>query len=177
MQIPFTGKENHCQHVWRQISSTAPSLCVGVLTRVWVCTDPARSCVLAAHAYVQHVCVSGHTGNHTRTRQKENTKLSSLKCIKVLKPWKQGMVRETNTFTGVLQLGIKFCSNFKTGCQFHLHDFKVICPVNHESCIYIYTIRIMVFPSFLWFAYNLNILQMYILYIYFPFFSFKFKRQ
>lgn len=35
----------------------------------------------------------------------------------------------------------------------------------------------MVFPSFLWFAYNLNILQMYILYIYFPFFPFKFKRQ
>lgn len=49
-------------------------------------TDPARSCVLTAHAYVQHVCVSGHTGNHTRTRQKENIKLSSLKCIKVLKP-------------------------------------------------------------------------------------------
>lgn len=49
-------------------------------------TDPARSCVLTAHAYVQHVCVSGHTGNHTCTRQKENIKLSSLKCIKVLKP-------------------------------------------------------------------------------------------
>lgn len=30
----------------------------------------------------------------------------------------------------------------------------------------------MVFPGFLWFAYNLNILQMYILYIYFPFFFF-----
>lgn len=45
-----------------------------VSVSVSVHRHPARGCALAAHAYVQHLCGSGHTGNHTPTCQEENIK-------------------------------------------------------------------------------------------------------